>query len=140
MLFGKVALQIPRIMQYAQNLNHVTPAAIDEEMPGMMHHSEVRSGAVAAETQMVDEDSLGEFRALQGTWTFGIGTDIAEGLGQQRTIAQRRVFAELAQAPAHHGGYVTPGGACDPRLVFAVLSQASVQPLHRLRLPRGAGA
>jgi hypothetical protein len=34
MLFGKMALQVTRVVQHAENLDPTIPAAVDDDMPG----------------------------------------------------------------------------------------------------------
>ena len=63
-LLGKMALQITAVMEHAENLDYVVPAAVDHEMPGTAHHHEVRPGSFTAEAQMIGENTRSEFRPL----------------------------------------------------------------------------
>ena len=59
---------------------------------------------------MIDENALGELRALPRSRPFRLLTDIRERLRQQDPIAQGRILAEFATAPLDHRGNVAPGG------------------------------
>ena len=77
--------QITTVMENPQDINHGSPvpSTIDHKVPGIAHNAKSRSGAAAAEAQVVDRHTFSKFGTLLNSGTFGIVADIGQSLGRQ---------------------------------------------------------
>ena len=103
-----------RVVAHATHLDHAfLAAAIEEKMPRRLYALALHSAP--AVPKMVGARSFDQdLRAFRRSGPLGIGSNIAQGLLDQRLIAHRSGFAEFLPAPVQDGFDVTLRGTSEP--------------------------
>ena len=74
MFLRKMPLQVAAIVKNADDVDHVLSfaVAVDYEVPGIADQPKRRTGTIAAETEVVDQNTWRQILPLPGTGTFRI--------------------------------------------------------------------
>ncbi len=106
-------LDVTGVVQNAEYLNYVCGAAVDQDMPRLMHHAERRPSALPAEGDCINGHARPQLRMSPRARSLGVLPDVVKRLGQQVTVALGGVFTKLAAAPNDRFGQVALCRPCD---------------------------